>query len=432
MIADEMSSRERVLTTLNHRKPDRVPLDLGGSAVTGMHVSTVYKLRQTLKLDPPGTPVKVIEPYQMLGEIGEDLRGVLGVDVVELSSCYTMFGFKKEGWKPWTLPFDGTPVLVPEGFNTEPSDSGEIFMYPQGDKSVPPCAKMPNRGYFFDAIDRQGPIDWKNLNVEDNIEEFKPISGEELEYFRRSAEELYQNTEYAIFANFGGTSFGDIALVPGLNLKNPRGVRGVKEWYMCLTLRPDFIKKIFEKQCEIALANLEKIYRVVKNRIQVVFVSGTDFGTQRGPIMSKETYRKLFKPFHKQVNDWVHEHTEWKTFIHSCGSVEAFIEDFIDAGFDILNPVQTSAAYMDPRLLKSKYGDKIVFWGGGIETQTTLPFGTPEQVIQEVKERIRIFAPKGGFVFNTIHNILPRVPVENVLAMYKAVKEYGRYPIRQL
>jgi uroporphyrinogen-III decarboxylase len=148
--------------------------------------------------------------------------------------------------------------------------------------------------------------------------------------------------------------------------------------------------------------------------------------------MSKETYRKLFKPFHKQVNDWVHEHTEWKTFIHSCGSVEAFIEDFIDAGFDILNPVQTSAAYMDPRLLKSKYGDKIVFWGGGIETQTTLPFGTPEQVIQEVKERIRIFAPKGGFVFNTIHNILPRVPVENVLAMYKAVKEYGRYPIRQL
>jgi|YelNatPaOPRAMG01_1025707.scaffolds.fasta_scaffold30290_3 hypothetical protein len=424
-----MLPRERVLVTLDHEEPDRVPLDLGGSAVTGMHVSTVYALRQALRLDPPGTPVKVVEPYQMLGEIGEDLRRVLGVDVVELSGCYTMFGFKKEGWKPWVLPFDGTPVLVPEAFNTEPSESGEIFMYPQGDRSVPPCAKMPKDGYFFDAIDRQKPIDWKNLRVEDNVEEFQPISGEELEYFRRMAEELYQS-EYAVFANFGGTGFGDIALVPGLNLKHPKGVRGVKEWYMCLTLRPDYVSKVFEIQCETALENLEKIYRVVKNRVQVVFVSGTDFGTQRGPIMSLQTYRKLFKPYHKNVNSWIHEHTEWKTFIHSCGSVEAFIEDFIEAGFDILNPVQTSAANMDPKRLKEKYGDRITFWGGGVETQRTLPFGTPEQVEEEVRERIRIFAPKGGFVFNTIHNVLPKVPIENVLAMYKTVKEYGRYPIK--
>ncbi|MEM2073380.1 MAG: uroporphyrinogen decarboxylase family protein [Nitrososphaeria archaeon] len=427
---DEMKSRERVLMALNHMEPDRVPLDLGGSAVTGMHVSTVYALRQALKLDPPGTPVKVIEPYQMLGEIGEDLRKALGVDVIELGSPYTMFGFKKEKWKQWKLPFDGTPVLVPEGFNTEPSEAGEIFMYPQGDKTVPPCAKMPKNGYFFDAIDRQEPIDWKNLKVEDNIEEFKPISNEELEYYRNSAEELYQTTDYAIFVNFGGTSFGDIALVPGLNLKHPRGVRGVKEWYMCLTLRPDFIGKVFEKQCEIALENLEKIYKVVKNRVQVVFVSGTDFGTQSGPIMSKEMYRKLFKPYHKRVNSWIHEHTEWKTFIHSCGSVEVFIEDFIDAGFDILNPVQTSAKNMGPSYLKTKYGNKIVFWGGGIETQKTLPFGTPEQVRKEVIDRIKIFGPKGGFVFNTIHNVLPKVPVENILTMYKTVREFGMYPIK--
>lgn len=425
-----MRPRERILTVLNHEEPDRVPLDLGGSAVTGMHVSTVYALRQSLKLDPPETPVKVIEPYQMLGEIGDDLRKILGVDVIELSSRYTMFGFKKERWKPWILPFDGTPVLVPEGFNTEQSETGEIFMYPQGDESVPACAKMPKNGYFFDAVDRQKPIDWKNLKVEDNIEEFQPILNEELEYFRNTAEKLYQNTDYAIFANFGGTSFGDIALVPGLNLKNPRGVRGVKEWYMCLTLRPDFISKVFEKQCEIALANLEKIYKVIKNRVQIVFVSGTDFGTQRGPIMSKEIYRKLFKPYHIKVNNWIHEHTEWKTFIHSCGSVEAFIEDFIDAGFDILNPVQTSAANMNPGYLKTKYGDKIVFWGGGIETQKTLPFGTREQVRREVIERIKIFAPKGGFVFNTIHNVLPKVPVENVLTMYRTVREFGRYPIK--
>ena len=196
---------------------------------------------------------------------------------------------------------------------------------------------------------------------------------------------------------------------------------------MCHVLRPDYIYKVFEKQCEIALENLEKIYRVVKDRVTVIFVSGTDFGTQRRPIMSNETYRKLYKPFHKRVNDWVHEHTPWKTFIHSCGSIEPLIKEFIEAGFDILNPVQTSAAGMDPRVLKSKYGDKITFWGGGIDTQRTLPFGTPEQVRREVRERIQIFAPGGGFVFNTIHNVQPRTPVENLLAMYEAFQKYRRY-----
>ena len=420
-----MDSRERVITALNHEEPDMVPLDLGGSPTTGMHVSMVYALRQALGLDPPGTPVKVIEPYQMLGEIAPDLCDALGVDVVGLSGSTNVFGFKNSDWKPWRL-FDGTPVLVPGKFNTEPDEEGNILMYPQGDRSAPPCARMPKGGFYFDAIDRQPPIDWKNLNVEDNLEEFTPISGEELEYLRREAERLYQ-TGRAVLANFGGTGFGDIALVPGLQLKHPKGVRGVREWYMCHVLRPDYIYKVFEKQCEIALENLEKIYRVVKDRVTVVFVSGTDFGTQRRPIMSNETYRKLYKPFHKRVNDWVHEHTPWKTFIHSCGSIEPLIKEFIEAGFDILNPVQTSAAGMDPRVLKSKYGDKITFWGGGIDTQKTLPFGTPEQVRREVMERIRIFAPGGGFVFNTIHNVQPRTPVENLLAMYEAVQKYRKY-----
>jgi len=424
-----MNSRERVTLTLNHEEPDRVPIDLGGSPTTGMHVSTVYALRQALNLDPPGTPVKVIEPYQMLGEIAPDLREALGIDVVELSGSTTIFGFKKTGWKPWRL-FDGTPVLVPEGFNTEPDEDGSIPMYPEGDSSVPPCARMPKGGFYFDAVDRQPPIDWKKLNVEDNLEDFLPITNEELEYLRYEAERLYQETDKAILANFGGTSFGDIALVPGLHLKHPRGVRGVKEWYMCHVMRPDCIYKIFERQCEIALENLEKIYKVVGDRVTAIFVTGTDFGTQRGPIMSNRTYQKLYKPFHKRINDWVHEHTSWKTFIHSCGSIEPLIREFIEAGFDILNPVQTSAANMDPRMLKRKYGDKITFWGGGVDTQRTLPFRTSNQVRREVCERIRIFAPGGGFVFNTIHNVQPRVPVENVIAMYEAVRECGVYPIK--
>jgi len=425
-----MNSRERVILALNHEEPDRVPLDLGGSPTTGMHVSTVYALRQALKLDPPGTPVKVIEPYQMLGEIKPDLWEALGVDVAGLGSQVTMFGFKNEKWKPWRL-FDGTPVLVPEGFNTEPDANGDILMYPQGDRNVPPCARMPKGGFYFDALDRQErPIDWNRLDPKENIEEFGPISSEELEYYRREAEQLYNQTDKAILANFGGTSFGDIALIPGLQLKRPKGIRGVKEWYMCHIRRPDYIYKVFELQCEIALENLRKIYKVVGPRVQAIFVSGTDFGTQNGPIMSRKTYQKLYMPFHKRINDWIHENTEWKTFIHSCGSIEPLIADFIEAGFDILNPVQTSAANMDPQKLKTKYGKKITFWGGGIDTQRTLPFGTPDQIRNEVHERIRIFAPGGGFVFNTIHNVQPKVPIENVLAMYKAVQDYGRYPIQ--
>jgi len=423
-----MNSRERVALALDHQEPDRVPLDLGGSPTTGMHVSTVYALRQALEMDPPGTPVKVVEPYQMLGEIASDLLEALDIDVVGLSSGTTMFGFRNEDWKPWRLS-DGTPVLVPEKFNIQPDASGSILMYPQGDTSAPPCGRMPKGGYYFDAVDRQPPIDWQNLNIKDNIEEFGLISGHELEILRVETERLYTQTDKAILANFGGTSFGDIALVPGLQLKHPKGIRGVKEWYMCHVRRPDYILKVFEHQCEIALENLEKIRKAVGNRVTAAFITGTDFGTQKSPIMSNATYRRLYKPFHKRVNNWIHENTSWKTFIHSCGSVEPLIDEFIEAGFDILNPVQTSAANMEPQNLKKKYGEKATFWGAGVDTQQTLPFGTPEQVRKEVRERLRIFAPRGGFVFNTIHNVQPKIPVENVLAMYEALRESGRYRV---
>ncbi|MCD6289661.1 MAG: methyltransferase [Anaerolineae bacterium] len=423
-----MTSRERVALALNHQEPDRVPLDLGGSGVTGMHVSSVYKLRQALKLDPPGTPVKVVEPYQMLGEIKPDLMDALGVDVVPLESPRTMFGFRNEGWKPWTL-FDGTPVLVPEGFNTDPEPNGDILMYPEGDKSAPPSGRMPKGGFYFDAIIRQPPIDEETLNPEDNMEEFVPISDEDLEHFRREAERLYTETDKAIFANFGGTGFGDIALVPAPWLKYPKGIRDVEEWYISTVTRRDYVYQVFERQCEVGLANLERLHQAVGERVSVLFVTGTDFGMQHGPFISPKTYRELYMPFHKRINEWVHEHTSWKTFIHSCGSVMALIPDFIEAGFDVLNPVQTSAADMDPAELKKRFGDRIVFWGGGVDTQRTLPFGTPDDVRAEVRKRIRIFGRGGGFVFNTIHNVQARVPVENMLALYEAVREYGRYPL---
>jgi len=422
-----MNSRQRVDLSLNHQEPDRVPLDLGGSAVTGMHFCSVYKLRQALDLDAPGTPVKIIEPYQLLGEIQPDLIEALGVDVVGLGSIKTLFGFKNVDWKPWTF-HDGTPALVPAGFNTIPQANGDVLMYPEGDRSVQPSGRLPKGGWYFDCIVRQPPIDEDNLKVEDNLEEFGPVSDEELHHFQEAAEAIHASGK-AILANFGGTAFGDIALVPAPWLKNPKGIRAIDEWYMSTASRRDYVYQIFERQCEIGLANLEKIFRVVGNRASAVFVTGTDFGTQRGPFISNKAYRDLYLPFHKAVNDWIHQHTTWKSFIHSCGSVWALIPDIIEAGFDILNPVQTSAAGMEPIALKREFGDQIVFWGGGVDTQHTLPDGTPDQIREEVRQRLRTFGKGGGFVFNTIHNVQPRIPVENLLALYETVKKEGCYPL---
>jgi hypothetical protein len=173
-----VTSQERVQAALDHQEADRVPLDLGGCGVTGMYVDSVYTLRQALQLDPPGTPVKIVEPFQQLGEIGPDLLDALGADAVSLGTSRTIFGFPNEGWKSWTT-FRGTPALVPEGFNTDPEPNGDILIYPYGDKTVPPCARMPRGGPYLDALTRQDPIDEDHLSVEDNLEEFTPISDAE-------------------------------------------------------------------------------------------------------------------------------------------------------------------------------------------------------------------------------------------------------------
>ena len=389
-------------------------MDFGATATTGIAASTVYRLRRALGLNGP---VKVVEPYQMLGEVDAELREALGIDVVGLGGRDNMFGFPNEDWKPWEL-FDGTPVLVPGKFNTEPEPNGDILMYPQGDRSAPPCARMPEGGYYFDSIVRQPPIDEDNLRVEDNLEEFGPISDESLAFLRDSAAEL-ADTGLGVVGSFADTGFGYIALVPAPFVKHPKGIRDVEEWYISTVTRREHVREIFARQCEIALENLQRIRPAVEEVVDVLFITGTDFGTQRGPFISRDAYRDLYMPFHRRVNDWVHANTTWRTFIHSCGGVEPLIPDFIEAGFDVLNPVQCSAADMDPCHLKETYGDDIVFWGGGIDTQKTLPFGTPDEVREQVRERVEVFGEGGGFVFNAIHNVQANTPIENLVAMFE-------------
>lgn len=419
-----MNARERVICALDHKEPDRTPIDLGGGPTSGIAASLVYQLRRAYGL--PEHPVRLTCPYQILGEIEDDLAACLGIDTVKPLDYYNMFGFTNEDWKEWTL-FDGTPVLVPGKFNTVPDAEGNIMEYPQGDTSVPPSAKMPKGGFYFDAVIRQHPIDEDRLNVEDNLEEFTPFSDEYLRWIETTVDEAYQKTDRAILGTPGGCALGDIAMVPGVNLKDPKGIRDVEEWYVSVIMRKDYITELFDRQSDIAVENLKLYKEAVGDKIVALYLCGNDFGTQHAPFCSPELFAEVYMPYYKKMTAWIHDNTPWKVFKHSCGAVEPLIGSFIEAGFDILNPVQCSANGMDPKLLKEKYGEKIVFWGTGVDTQQTLPFGTPDEVRAEVKERLEIFKPGGGFVFNTIHNAQVGVPVENFLAMMETFRQYGGY-----
>ncbi len=417
-----MNSREQFLKTVNHKQPDRVVIDLGATPVTGIHIQTISKMRRHFGLQRK--PIRVIEPFQMLGEVGWELIDSIGIDVIGAWGKNNMFGFHNHApYKEWKTPWKQR-VMVPLDFNVTKDESGDLLMYPEGDNSVPPCAKMPKASYFFDAIIRQEPIVEEELNVEDNLEEFGLISDEDLEHWRVEVDKAYFSGK-AVIAAFGGTALGDIALVPGMNLKAPKGIRDVTEWYTSTIMRPDYVKTIFERQVEIAIENLKRIFAMVGNKVNAMFICGTDFGTQDSTFCAPEQFDEMWLPYYKKVNDWIHENTQWKTFKHSCGAVENFMDGFIRAGFDIINPVQISAAGMDPAKLKQKYGRDLVFWGGGVDTQQVLPFGKPAEVREQVLRTCDIFMKDGGFVFNTVHNIQANVPIKNIVAMLEAIKEFN-------
>ena len=417
-----MTSKERFDLTVNHKQPDRMVIDFGGTSVTGIHVLAVENLRKYYGLEIK--PLRITDAFQMLGEIDDELGEILGVDTIAVKSKNNSFGISnlppyKEFRTPW-----GQVVLVPEGFHTTTGKNGDILSYPQGDLSQEPSARMPASGYFFDAIIRQQPFNEEDLNPDDNLEEYGLISDDDLEYWK-SVTQQARATGKAVVAGLGGTGLGDIAHIPGMKLKNPKGIRDIAEWYMSIILRPDYIKTMFDKQTEIAIENLRRLYEVIGNNIDVVYVCGTDFGTQNSTFCAPEQFDDLWMPYYKRINRWIHEHTTWKTFKHSCGAVEGFMSRFIEAGFDIINPVQISATGMDPAHLKKTYGKDLVFWGGGIDTQSILPYASPEEVRDSVLRLCDIFAKDGGYVFNTVHNIQANVPVENIVAMINATKEFN-------
>jgi len=414
-----MTSREKLQKALDHQAGP-IPLDLGGTGVTGIHVLAIRNLRLHYGLEDH--PIKVWEPYQMLGEIEEDLGAVMGIDVTGILGKTNMFGIRNEHWRP-IRTFWGQEVLVAGEFNTSADENGNLLIHPEGDLTVPPTAKMPRDSYFFDALNRQEPFDESDLNVADNLEEFNLISEEDLSHFAAEARRKSASGK-GVIATFGGTAFGDIALVPAMQLKHPKGIRDVSEWYMSTIMRQDYIHQVFEAQSDIALQNLKKIKTVVGDAVQAVFICGTDFGTQDSQFCDADTFNSLYAPYYKKINGWIHANTDWKTFKHSCGAVKPLMRAFIDAGFDIINPVQINARDMVPEILKEEFGKQLVFWGGGVDTQKVLPFGSPEEVMKHVRHACDTFGREGGFVFNTVHNIQANVPVENMVAMIEALNEY--------
>jgi uroporphyrinogen-III decarboxylase len=417
-----MTSKERIREALNHLKPDKIPVDFGATTVTGIHILLVEKLRAYYGLEK--RPVRLTEPYQMLGEVDDELLRIMGVDVIGFTPRINMFGFPDEGWKEFRTFWDQV-ILVPEKFVTTLDENRDLLIFPQGDVTAGPSGKMPGSSYFFDAIVRQEPIIEERLNPEDNLEEFKPFSQEDIRYWTEKTQ-IMKESDKAVVANFGGTGIGDIALVPATFLKRPKGIRDVAEWYVSTVMRQDYIKTVFEKQTDIAIGNLEKVFNITGNQVDVLFVCGTDFGTQGSTFCSPDTFEEMWLPYYKRINDWVHANTGWKTFKHSCGAIETLMDGFIRAGFDIINPVQINAQGMDARILKEKYGDKLVFWGGGVDTQQVLSFGSTEDVRRQVFEQCEILSAGGGFVFNTVHNMQANVPVENVVGMIEALKEFNK------
>ena len=418
-----MTGRERLEAALNHKQTSRPPIDFGACGQTGVSASTLYRLREALGL--PQKPIKVIEPFQMLGEVDEDLRQLLGVDVVGLWNRMSFFGYENKDWKPWTM-CDGTPVLMAGGFEYDVNGQGDIWVYPAGDRTAPYSVHMPHSGFFFDNIERSPEVNEEDLTpVEDFKDDFSVPCDEDAKYWEETSRKLYEETDYGIMGILGGAGFGDAATVPGPFLKNPKGIRSMEGWLMAHLLYPDYIMEVFRMQTEAALKSLEVYREAVGDRIQVIWLSGTDFATQNSSFMSMDTFRSLYKPFYKKINDWVHGNTCWKTFYHSCGAVEPLMNDLIEMGVDILNPVQCSAKGMEPQALKDKYGGDIVFWGGAADSQSVLPYGAPEEVSAQAKERLDIFSRDGGYVFASIHNVVAKVPPENVIAMFETANAFS-------
>jgi hypothetical protein len=410
-----MDSRERVIRAVNHQVPDRVPIDLGALKASTISAIAYDRLKRRLGIE---TPTKVFDARFMTAAIETEILRRLHVDVVPLDlSCVLPVVRPNNEWIPRQL-FDGTNVLFPPDTRIAENAEGDWILLDANGR--PTTFKMPRGGYYFDDT---------SFNQGDRIdpEEFRPvsdISDEHLSILADYGGSLYRNTDYAILGWGFGVCFLGLSLITDRRSNVTQGL--TNEWMMMLMTEKETCHELMDRSVEATIQCFKLLNEAVGDYVFGWGIAADDSGTQRSEFIRPELWAEMIKPHYKKLCDWVHAHTQWKTFLHCCGSIYHLIPHFIEAGIDILNPVQTSAANMDPIRLKQQYGDQIVFWGGGCDTQRVLGSALPEEVRDHVQERMRVFSPGGGYVFTQVHNIQANVPPDNILAMFDAAYEFGK------
>ena len=415
-----MNSRDIVRTAFEHKQPERVPVDFGGTSTSMINCQVVAKLRNFFGLEK--RLPKINDMSTMTAYVEPDLAEAMGCDVQQLYNYGDTYGHVNTEWKEWT--YHGTPILIPQNCIIHDDGKGGYYVYPKGDDSVEPGGHMPANGFYFDNLIRTPEFDEEKADPRDNAEDYSMVSDKQVAYHKKILEEVKGLNKW-INVGPAYTGAGDANKIPGPNIKHPKGIRSIAEWYMAPLLYPEDVKEVFAIGAERSIENLKRYWDEFGSEIDMIAICGTDFGTQRGPMMSIETFKEFYLPYYKKVNRWIHENTTWKTYKHCCGGIFPLIPYLIEAEFDALNPVQCSAEGMDPKKLKDTYGEDILFWGGGVDTQHVLPFGTPQEVYDQVLERLDIFSKGGGYVFNTIHNIQFNTPIQNIIAMLRAIKSFN-------
>jgi uroporphyrinogen decarboxylase len=403
-----MNSRERVVAAINHQQPDRVPIDLNGSAASGIHVYAYVNLRKHLGLSLD--QVQVFDMFGMMAWVEQDVLERFGTDFLLVPSLTPRFGIPINAWKPWRLP-DGTPVQVPLGFQSVEDNDGSLLLMVDGEAVGRMPKSMP---YFLDMVesDMGGLEALADPPNPDTVEDAL-LTDEDLRFRQETAKNVHEATDKALIVEL---------------LEPLRWNTSITNWLYALAADP---QKTFELHEKRGLNMLEKVKQLAHavGPYVTIFAIYQDFGTQRGELISPDLFKWSIVPPYRRIFDWIHQNTNWKVWFHSCGSIYRLIPHMIEMGIDILNPVQCNTPNMEPERLKKEFGDRLVFWGGGTDTQTVLPFGTPDEVQQQVRERISTLGADGGYVFAPSQDIQADVPPENLVAMYDAAQEYGRYPV---
>ncbi len=370
-----MTSRQRVLKSIRHEEPDRLPIDLGGMASTGIMAIAYARLKEHLGIQ--NGAIRIFDMGQQLAEVEPEVLSRFDVDVVSLGN--SLGEAPPEFWKPWRLP-NGAPCQVAVGIDVRPDEeNGGWLIWENGI----PTQRMPaGSSYFSEAFH---PLAQLTTPEELKLVPRPTISDEDLKFLELRAKALYENTDFAIIGSFGGSV-----------LEAGNSLRGFTRFMMDLAEGGTFVEELIGGIVETQLRNLSLYLEAVGRYVQIVQF-GDDLGMQDRMLMSRSMYRKYIFAGHQKLFQYVHQNSDCDVFLHSCGSIYTLIPDLIAAGVDILNPVQTSAKNMDPRQLKEEFGKQTTFWGGGCDTQHVLPFATPDEVARHVREQIEILAPGGGY-----------------------------------